>query len=108
MVVAVGPEAAAMTLSEHERRALDEIEGMLATDDPKLASTFGSRGGKRSVRAALAVLAVLGGLALVLLGLLLDNTLGVALGVAGFVATVAGCVVGVGLLRPVCARRGRG
>ncbi|HEU5265412.1 MAG TPA: DUF3040 domain-containing protein [Jatrophihabitans sp.] len=96
-----------MTLSEHERRALDEIEGMLSADDPKLASALGSRRGKRSIRAVLAVVAVLGGLGLVLLGLLLGNVIGIALGVAGFAATVAGCALGVQLLRPVLRRRGR-
>jgi hypothetical protein len=96
-----------MTLSEHERRALDEIEGMLSADDPKLASALGNRRGMRSVRAALAVLGVLGGLGLVLLGLLLDNAVGIALGVTGFAATVAGCVVGVQMVRPVLRQRRR-
>ena len=79
-----------MALSEHEQRALEEIEGMLTADDPSLASNLRSARGRRSVRAAVALLAVLVGLGLVLLGVLLANAIGTAIAVIGFAATVAG------------------
>ncbi len=79
-----------MALSEHEQRALEEIEGMLTADDPSLASNLRSARGRPSVRAAVALLAALAGLGLVLLGVVLANGFGTVTAIVGFLATVAG------------------
>jgi hypothetical protein len=86
-------------LSEHEQRLLDQIEQALYAEDPKFVSTV------RSVRARshrrrsviLAVLGIVLGLGLVLIGLV--STL-VVLSVIGFVLVVAACGFCVQTLRP--------
>jgi len=76
-------------LSEHEQRLLEQMERALYAEDPKLATTLrggGLRGGNRS-RLALGVVAVLGGLGLLLAGVASNIA---ALGVVGFVVLLAG------------------
>ena len=78
-----------MPLSEHEQRLLEQMERALYAEDPKLATTLrggGLRGGNRS-RLALGVVAVLGGLGLLLAGVASNIA---ALGVVGFVVLLAG------------------
>jgi membrane-bound ClpP family serine protease len=80
-----------MPLSEHEQRLLAQMEQALYAEDPKFATSLRSAGGRGSrSRAAFGVLAVLGGLGLVVLGV--ATTL-IALGVAGFVVMLVGSVL---------------
>ena len=59
-----------MPLSEHEQRLLEQMEKALYAEDPKFATSLQSRGGAASrSRAALGVLAILGGLGIVLAGM---------------------------------------
>lgn len=87
-----------MPLSDHEQRLLDEIEQALYAEDPKFAASVRSaRAGSRTRRsAALCVLGVLAGLALVLVGLIATI---VALSVVGFVLLVASCGYAVQIVR---------
>ena len=87
-----------MPLSDHEQRLLDQIEQALYADDPKFASAVRSgRGGWRARRLlALAILGVLAGLALVLVGLI--STV-IVLSIIGFVLVVASCALGLQALR---------
>lgn len=77
-----------MALSDDERRRLEELENLLSTEDPSWARTLGKGqhgdGGPR--RLVLAVLAVVAGLALVLVGV---ATRLVLVGAAGFVLQCA-------------------
>ncbi len=96
--------AVGMALSEHEQRALEEIEGMLTANDPSLASNLRRTHGRPSMRAAVALLVVVAGLGLVFLGLVLANTIGTAIAVVGFAATVAGGYLAARELRRIRAR----
>ncbi|MDT0214859.1 DUF3040 domain-containing protein [Rothia sp. ARF10] len=77
----------AVPLSEHEQRMLEQLEQALAAEDPKFASSMeGSRrGGPTRLRWVIAVVGVLGGLGLVLVGI--NTTMWV--GAAGFAVMVA-------------------
>ncbi|PRY62619.1 Protein of unknown function (DUF3040) [Knoellia remsis] len=90
-----------MPLSEHEQRMLDQLEQALAAEDPKFASSMeGSRrGGPTRTRWVIAVVGVVAGLGLVLLGI--NTTMWV--GAAGFAVMVA--AVAYALAPP---RKGRG
>jgi hypothetical protein len=83
-------------LSEHEQRALEQIERALYAEDPKFAQSWRARADVRSVRRARIVrgiAAVIIGLGLLLGGVVVqaDNTvLGVALGVVGFLLMLGG------------------
>ena len=79
-----------MPLSDHEQRLLDEIEQALYAEDPKFAASVrAARTRSRTRRsAALCVLGVVAGLALVLVGLVANI---VALSVVGFVFVVGSC-----------------
>lgn len=80
-----------MPLSEHEQRLLAQMEQALYAEDPKFATSLRSAGGRGSrARAAIGVLAVLGGLGLVVAGV---ATTVIALGVAGFVVMLVGAVM---------------
>lgn len=81
-----------MPLSEHEQRLLEQMEKALYAEDPKFATSLRSSPGSRAARgrAALGVLAVLGGLGLLLAGV---TTTIIALGVAGFVVMLVGSVI---------------
>ena len=77
-----------MPLSEHEQRLLEQIEQGLYAEDPKFASTVRkvrARSGQRR-RVILAIIGVVLGLGLVLLGLV---TKIVVVAVVGFVLIVA-------------------
>ncbi len=81
-----------MPLSEHEQRLLEQMEKALYAEDPKFATSLRSaRSGRASRgRAALGVLAMLGGMGLLLAGV---ATTVIALGVFGFVVMLIGCVI---------------
>jgi Na+-transporting methylmalonyl-CoA/oxaloacetate decarboxylase gamma subunit len=81
-----------MPLSEHEQRLLEQMEKALYAEDPKFATSLRSAPGARAARgrAALGVLAILTGLALLLAGV---GTTIIALGVLGFVVMLVGSVI---------------
>ena len=81
-----------MPLSEHEQRLLEQMEKALYAEDPKFATSLRSTPGARAARgrAALGVLAVLGGLGLLLAGV--ATTL-IVVGVLGFTVMLAGSVL---------------
>jgi hypothetical protein len=85
-------------LSEHEQRLLDQIEQALYAEDPKFASAVRSARARTRTRRwiALAVLGVLGGLGVILIGLAAKL---VFLGVIGFVLIVAACAYTAAMLR---------
>jgi Flp pilus assembly protein TadB len=85
-------------LSDHEQRLLDEIEQALYAEDPKFAASVRSARTRSRTRrsAALCVIGVLAGLALVLVGLIATI---VALSVVGFVLLVAACGYAVQIVR---------
>ena len=87
-----------MPLSDHEQKLLDEIEQALYAEDPKFAASVRSARTRSRTRrsAALCVLGVLAGLALVLVGLVANI---VVLSVVGFVAVVAACGFAVQVVR---------
>lgn len=91
-----------MPLSDHEQRLLDEIEQALYAEDPKFAASVRSARTRSRTRrsAALCVLGVVAGLALVLVGLLTNI---IALSVVGFVLVVGACGYAVQVVR---GRRG--
>jgi Protein of unknown function (DUF3040) len=83
-------------LSEHEQRALEQIERALYAEDPKFAQSWRARADVRSVRRARIVrgiAAVIVGLGLLLGGVVVqgNNTVvGIALGVMGFLLMLGG------------------
>ena len=80
-----------MPLSEHEQRLLAQMEQALYAEDPKFASSLRTARGRGSRgRAAVGVLAVLGGLGMVVGGV---ATTFVAIGVAGFLVMLLGAVL---------------
>lgn len=81
-----------MPLSEHEQRLLEQMEKALYAEDPKFATSLRSTPGARAARgrASLGVLAILGGLGLLVGGVATNLA---ALGVAGFIAMLVGSVV---------------
>lgn len=84
-----------MPLSEQERRALEELEAQLSAEDPRFASAMVSdpqRTTKRR-RVALGALAVVVGLALVVLAVMSRQ---IWLGAAGFLGMVFGVTYAVG------------
>ncbi|MGI5952499.1 MAG: DUF3040 domain-containing protein [Brooklawnia sp.] len=87
-----------MALSEEEQRLLADLEASLAADDPKLAQTLGSHQGPRQIhgrRAALAGLLFMVGVIMLVVGL---QTVWV-ISVIGFIAMVAGTLIGLGSWR---------
>lgn len=87
-----------MPLSDHEQKLLDEIEQALYAEDPKFAASVRTvRTRSRTRRAAaLCVLGVVAGLALVLVGLVTNL---IALSVVGFVFVVGSCGYAAQVLR---------
>jgi Flp pilus assembly protein TadB len=77
-------------LSDHEQRLLDQIEQALYAEDPKFASAVRSARSRSRTRRSmvLAVVGVLAGLGMVLVGLL---TSVIVVSVIGFVLVVAAC-----------------
>ncbi|HET7311818.1 MAG TPA: DUF3040 domain-containing protein [Mycobacteriales bacterium] len=85
-----------MPLSEHEQRALEQIERALYAEDPKFAHSWRARADVRSVRRARVVrgiAAVIVGLGLLLSGVVVQGdstTIGIVLGVVGFLLMLGG------------------
>jgi Protein of unknown function (DUF3040) len=83
-------------LSEHEQRALEQIERALYAEDPKFAHSWRAKADVHSVRRARIVrgiAAVLVGLGLLLGGVVVqggNTVLGVVLGVVGFLLMLGG------------------
>jgi hypothetical protein len=84
-------------LSEHEQRLLDQIEQALYAEDPKFAANVRSARrrtlGRRWI--PIAILGVLAGLAVVLVGLVAKL---IAVGVVGFVLILASCAYAASML----------
>lgn len=80
-----------MPLSEHEKRLLDQIEQTLRIEDPGLASSLRSARPqpRNHVLVLLAIISLLAGFGLVIIGLQLDNAAGTVLGVLGYLFLVA-------------------
>ena len=87
-----------MPLSEHEQRLLEQMERALYAEDPKFATSLRSGSAARASRgrAALGVLVLLLGVAMLLGGVIVPLT---PLGVAGFVVMVIGAVLAYSGLR---------
>lgn len=87
----------AVPLSEHEQRLLEQMERALYAEDPKFATSLRSGPGRASRgRAALGVLVLFGGVALLMVGVILPL---IPLSVAGFVVMVVGAVLAYSGLR---------
>lgn len=77
-----GSAGVVMPLSEYEQRVLEQMERQLTSDDPRLANTLQSRGGRRGVGRWLIVGAgFVGGLLLLVAGAAMSQ---LWLGVIGF------------------------
>ncbi|WP_332762769.1 DUF3040 domain-containing protein [Pseudarthrobacter sp.] len=78
-----------MPLSEHEQKLLEQLEKQLHEDDPKFANSMGSDPGRTwSTRhIVIGVLCALAGIALLLVGVTVQN---IFVGVLGFVVMGAG------------------
>jgi len=81
-----------MPLSEHEQRLLEQMERALYAEDPKFATSLRSSASSRASRgrAALGVLIVFGGIALLLTGMGMQTT---AVGILGFAVMLIGAVL---------------
>lgn len=81
-----------MPLSEHEQRLLEQMERALYAEDPGFANNLRSTSSVRGSRgkAAIGVLAVVGGMGLVIAGV---ATMIIPLGVAGFVVMLLGAAL---------------
>jgi hypothetical protein len=92
------PKEGTVPLSEHEQRLLDQIEQALYAEDPKFASAVRSARSRSRTRRSLtlAILGVVAGLGLVLVGLITSL---IVLSVVGFVLLVAAIGFGVQSLR---------
>ena len=82
-----------MALSEEEQRLLAQLEASLAAEDPKLAQTLRGHGPRQVPGKPLiiAVLGVIAGLALLIVGMQTHPLVSVG----GFVVMLAACVYGV-------------
>ena len=87
-----------MPLSEHEQRLLEQMERALYAEDPKFATSLRSGSAARASRgrAALGVLVLIAGVAMLMGGVIIPLT---PLGVAGFVVMVIGAVLAYSGLR---------
>jgi hypothetical protein len=81
-----------MPLSEHEQRLLEQMERALYAEDPKFATSLRSTSIARASRgrAALGVLVIFGGIALLVTAMALQAT---PVGIAGFAVMLIGAVV---------------
>ena len=80
-----------MALSDFERRRLEELEQGLIHDAPDLVHTMDSKwSSRRSARRAVGVLALVGGFALVLVGVAAQLAV---VGILGFLLTIAGTML---------------
>lgn len=95
-----------MPLSRDEQRALDEIERALLSDDPDFAHRVRYPSRLRPILASAGVLlALLGGLAMVTIGLVAAGPAQVAAAVGGFALLVGSCWGATIMLRREIARR---
>lgn len=87
-----------MALSEEELRMLQQMERALVEEDPKFASTLRGTGLRQSARqrAILAGLVFVGGIALLMTGAMMRQTV---IGIAGFVVMVGAATVAVTAVR---------
>lgn len=94
-----------MPLSEQEQRLLDEMERSLYHGDADFVASVGraGRGGVNYTALAAGVLLALGGVAVLVLGVILGSWL---VGVLGFACMFAGVLVAIGTPR-TAARVGR-
>lgn len=95
-----------MALSEHEQRLLEQMERALYAEDPKFATSLrgaNGRGGNRS-RAALGVVVVLAGIAMLMIGVIVQGALPV--GMVGFVVMLLGALLAYSALRAAPATEG--
>lgn len=81
-----------MPLSEHEQRLLEQMERALYAEDPKFATSLRNTSAGRASRgrAALGVLILIAGMAMLLGGVIVPL---IPLGVAGFVVMVMGATL---------------
>lgn len=80
-----------MALSDHERRLLAEMEAALKQDDPRLVSTMtGKVRTRQGSRLLLGGLLLLGGMAILLVGLIAQTT---SVGIVGFLIALSGVVL---------------
>lgn len=86
-----------MPLSEYEQRVLEQMERALTSDDPRLANTLQSAERHPVWRYAVAVVGVVAGLLLLVLGAASSQWL---VGIAGFVVMFAGVMVVLVRRRP--------
>lgn len=94
-----------MPLSEYEQRVLQQMEQQLRSEDPKLASDFGTRPSLDARSILIAVALVLLGLGALLAGV---TQSWIWLGVLGFLLMLAGVMVVVGgKHRPGRGRHGK-
>lgn len=94
-----------MTLSDHERKLLAEMEEALLADDPRLVSTLtGNRLYPGRNRALLGVGLVALGIATIFTGLIVKITL---VGVLGFLIALVGVVLTISGLSGVSSLRSR-
>ncbi len=81
-----------MPLSEHEQRLLEQMEQALYAEDPKFATSLRNTSGGRASRgrAALGVLILIAGVAMLMGGVIVPL---IPLGVAGFVIMTVGATL---------------
>ena len=81
-----------MALSEHEQRLLEQMERALYAEDPKFATSLRSTSMARGSRgkAALGVLVVFAGIAVLITGMAVQST---PVGIAGFAVMLVGAFV---------------
>ena len=95
-----------MALSEHEQRLLEQMERALYAEDPKFATSLrgaNGRAGNRS-RAALGVVVVLVGIAMLMAGVIIQGAL--PIGMVGFVVMLLGALLTYSALRAAPATEG--
>jgi len=82
-----------MALSERESRMLQEMESHLLAEDPRLATTLGSRRLPLGLGAVLAVSGLLAGVLLMAVGVGQGEGLGTAIALVGFLFLLTGTSV---------------
>ncbi len=88
-----------MTLSERERRLLQEMETHLLAEDPSLASSLGAGRLRAGTRILLAASGLVIGVLVMGAGVLQGDLLGVGVALIGYLVLLAATVVGVETLR---------
>ncbi len=89
-----------MSLSDHEKKLLAEMEEALAADDPRLLSTFSGKTPSRS-RVVIGFLLIVAGLAVLLAGMVSKTPI---LGVFGFAISLGGTVLAISNLGGLALR----